>query len=115
MDSFSVASQRDGQIHRLTPVGELDIATTPMLVHAFEEATQGDAAKIVVDLTQLAFMDSTAIHLLLQWSDACADSDRLRIVNGSPAVVRILDITGVRESLPIISSADDPLAPLPSG
>lgn len=39
-------------------------------------------------------------------------ADRLRIVNGSAAVVRVLDITGVRDLLPIINSANDPLAPL---
>ena len=66
----------------------------------------------MVDLTQLAFMDSTGIGLLLRMTAECADSDRLRIVNGSPAVVRVLDITGIRDSLPIIGSADDPFAPL---
>lgn len=39
-------------------------------------------------------------------------TNRLRVVNGSPAVVRLLDLTGVRDLLPIISSNDDPLAPL---
>jgi hypothetical protein len=42
----------------------------------------------------------------------CEHADRLRIVNGSPAVVRIFDVAGVRPHLPIITSADDPLAPL---
>jgi anti-anti-sigma factor len=112
LDPLSVESLRDRQVHRLIPFGELDIATTPLLERAFEEAVQGDAAKIVVDLTKLAFMDSSGIDLLLRMTEACADSDRLRIVNGSPAVVRVIDVTGVRDSLPIINSADDPLAPL---
>ena len=65
---------------------------------------------IVVDLTQLSFMDSTGIGLLVRMNDACEAADRLRVVNGSPAVVKALDITGVRRQLPIISSDDDPLA-----
>ena len=99
-------------MHRLIPTGELDIATTPILERAFEAVYDGDAAMIVVDLTELSFMDSTGIGALIRMNDACEAADRLRIVNGSPAVVRVLDITGVRRQLPIISSDDDPLAPL---
>jgi anti-sigma B factor antagonist len=101
---------------RLVPVGELDLATVPILERAFNEAL-GDhgAAMIVVDLTELAFMDSTGLHLLLQMNEACEDADRLRIVNGSSAVVRLLDVSGVRDLLPIIPHDRDPLGPLRSG
>jgi hypothetical protein len=100
-EQFSVQSERAGRIHRLVPLGELDIATVGELRELFEAAFgDGDAEMIVVDLTSIDFID-------------CNDADRLRIVNGSPSVVRVLDLTGVRSRLPIISSADDPLAPLP--
>lgn len=69
---------------------------------------------IVVDLTEPSFMDSTGIRLLVRMNAACEHADRLRIVNGTPAVVRVLDITGMRPGLPIISSSDDPFAPLPT-
>jgi anti-sigma B factor antagonist len=111
-DAFKVLGERAGRVHRLIPTGELDIATTPILERAFDAVYEGDAAMIVVDLTQLSFMDSTGIGLLMRMNDACVDGDRLRIVNGSPAVVKVLDITGVRARLPIISSHDDPLAAL---
>ena len=58
-------------------------------------------------------MDSTGIHLLIRMHAACKDGDRLRVINGSRAVERMLDLTGVRARLPIISSDSDPLAPLP--
>ena len=68
---------------------------------------------IVIDLTELSFMDSSGVNLILQMYAACKPADRLRVVNGSPAVVRVIDLTGLRDALPIINSADDPLAPLP--
>jgi anti-sigma B factor antagonist len=114
MDGFIVHSERDGSVHRLTPLGELDLATVPILEREFQAVHPDPAAEmIVVDLTKLSFMDSTGIAALMRMNDACEEHDRLRIVNGSPAVVRVLDVTGVRPFLPIISSHDNPLAPRP--
>jgi anti-anti-sigma factor len=110
---LSIRETRDGAVHRLTPVGELDIATARLVEHAFDAVFTDDNVKmIVVDLTELGFMDSTGIHLLMRMRDACADADRLRVVNGSRAVQRVLDVSGVRDHLPIISGDRDPLARL---
>ena len=111
MVHFCVRSGREGGVHRLTPVGELDIATTPILEREFDAALALDElTMLVIDLTELSFMDCTGINLLLRMNDRCPD--RLRMVNGSPAVERILDITGMRPALPIIKKYNDPLAPL---
>lgn len=114
-DQLSIRRSREGELVRLTPVGELDLATVPILERAFDEVFgDPDARMIVVDLTELGFMDSTGLHLLMRMTGACEEADRLRVVNGSPAVVRLLDVSGVRDLLPIISSRSNPLAPLPS-
>ena len=111
---MSVRETSEGGVHRLTPIGELDLATAPLLESAFDAVFRDDDAEmIVVDLTELSFMDSTGIHLLIRMRGACADVDRLRVINGSRAVERVLDLTGVRAHLPIISRDCDPLAPLP--
>ena len=111
--SIRKTSERGG-VRRLTPIGELDLATAPLLERAFNAVVRDDDAEmIVVDLTELSFMDSTGIHLLIRMHRACGDVDRLRVINGSRAVERLLDLTGVRVHLPIISSDCDPLAPLP--
>ena len=115
-EQLSIRWSRDGGVVRLTPLGELDLATAPILEQACEEVLGDDDAKmIVVDLTEIEFMDSTALHLLLRVSAACRDADRLRVVNGTSAVVRLFDLAGVRDLLPIISSDQDPLAPIPRG
>jgi anti-sigma B factor antagonist len=107
---LSVREAREGGIYRLTPVGELDLATAPLLESAFDAVFQDETAEmIVVDLTELSFMDSTAVSLLIRMGRACADADRLRLINGSRAVERVLDVMGVRGRLPIISRHDDPL------
>lgn len=112
-EPFAIRAEREGGLQRLTPTGELDIATVPILEAAFDEICRDeDAEKIVLDLTRLDFMDSTGIVLLLRMSARCDGAERLRVINGSAAVMRALDLSGVRDLLPIISKASDPLAPL---
>ncbi len=113
-EAFSIQSESDGQVHRLTPSGELDIATAPLLQTEFEAARDAQAEKIVVDLSRLTFIDSTGLALALLMAEECKEDDRLRIVNDSPTVDRLIDLTGIRDNLPMINSADDPLAPLPT-
>jgi anti-sigma B factor antagonist len=111
---LAIRSSREGALCRLTPTGELDLATAPMLADAFDAAYRDTSVEmVVVDLTELSFIDSTGIHLLLRMHAACGDGDRMRVVNGSRQVERLFDLTGVRDHLPIMSSDGDPLAPLP--
>jgi anti-sigma B factor antagonist len=113
-DQLSVRSKRTGKVHRITPTGELDLATVPILQEAFETVfSDGGAEMIVVDLTELAFMDSTGLNALLEMYNVCEHADRLRVINGSPTVERLFDITGLRKRLPVIDKDTDPLAPLP--
>jgi anti-anti-sigma factor len=112
-EPLSICETREGPVRRLTPIGELDIATAPLLESAFQAAfIDADAEMIVLDLTELRFMDSTGIHLLVRMRAACEDSDRLRVIIGSPAVKRVLDVSGVLARLPVILSDGDPLAAL---
>ena len=113
-DHFSLRSERDAGVRRITPVGELDLATVPILQREYRRALEDPAARmIVVDLRRLTFIDSTGIGVLLHMSAECAEADRLRLINGSPAVERLIELIGVRRRLPVISSDDDPLAPVP--
>jgi anti-anti-sigma factor len=107
---LSIRQMREGAVHRLTPIGELDLATARLLESAFDDVLRDDRVEmILVDLTELSFMDSTGIHLLVRMRAICESADRLRVINGSRQVERVLDVSGVRARLPIITS-DHPLA-----
>ncbi|HEY1777454.1 MAG TPA: STAS domain-containing protein [Solirubrobacteraceae bacterium] len=113
-EQLTIGLERGAGLYRLTLLGELDIATTETLQEAFDAAcaeAEPDTI-VVVDLTELEFMDSSGIAALISISRRLPE--RLRIVNGSVQVQRILDLTGVRPALPIINKNDDPRAPLPS-
>lgn len=115
-EGFSVHGAREGPLHRLTPVGELDLATAPILEREFHVVHPDQTVEmVVVDLTRLTFMDSSGINLIARLNTLCERNDRLRVINGSPAAQRAIDLSGIRDHLPIISKGDDPLAPLGRG
>jgi anti-anti-sigma factor len=112
-EQLAIRETREDALYRLTLIGELDIATTPLLERAFDAVFRDvDAKMIVVDLTELSFMDSAGIHALVRMRAACEGADRLRVINGSRVVERLLDVSGIRAHLPIISRDRDPLAPV---
>jgi anti-anti-sigma factor len=45
--------------------GELDIASSPALVQALEDAGSSIPNRLVIDLTEVTFMDSTGLRALL--------------------------------------------------
>ena len=67
------------------------------------QAEATDAERIVLDLSGLTFIDSTGLRLVLDVNERCGGQvDRLRVIAGSPAVERLLDIVGLRDRLPLI-------------
>ena len=80
--------------------GELDVETVPdleRLVLRSRPARQ----RVVLDLRDLKFMDSTGLRVLLR-ARAAADDGRWTIYlrNVPPNIRRLFDMTGVREALP---------------
>jgi anti-anti-sigma factor len=103
-DTLTIVSEREGAVYRVAPRGELDIATAEQLEGALREIELSDADTIVLDLSGLTFIDSTGLRLVLDANDRCGGTaDRLRVIAGSPAVERLLDIVGLRERLPLIA------------
>lgn len=83
--------------------GELDIASVDELRKAVLELA--DTGKVIVlDLSGLSFIDSTGLRLVIDLNERFGgETDRLRVVAGSPAVERLLDIAGLRDQLPLIA------------
>ena len=103
LGQLSMTSERDGDVHVIAVVGELDLATAADLEAELLNVEAGDATAIVLDLSGLSFMDSTGARLVLQ-ADARsrADSNRLTLRRGSRAVQRVFEISGIAERLPFV-------------
>lgn len=95
--SFTVASVTTDDVTRVEAHGEVDIATAPQLQASLAEALATDVDQIVLDLSQVSFIDSTGIRVLVAGAQG---TDRLRIIS-SPAVMRVVEIAGLHEHLPL--------------
>jgi anti-sigma B factor antagonist len=103
-ESFHVTSENSNGSQHIFATGELDIATVPVLEEAFDAALASGAARIVVDLGGVTFIDSTGLRLLIKMSDACAEG---RLGIRSTAIVdRLLQVTGLLDQLPLVDASD---------
>ena len=89
--------------------GELDLATAPELDAEFERVAALDGLELViVDLRELAFMDSAGLETLLKLDARTRAADvELAVVRGPRAVERLFAVTQLDRRLRIV---DDPAA-----
>jgi anti-sigma B factor antagonist len=93
---------RDGTF-TVMPVGELDIATAPLLDAHLHGPEWWAAKRVVLDLRGLTFMDSSGVRCLLRAEAASrADSNRLALIPGSAQIQRLLELTQAADRLPFV-------------
>ena len=89
-----------GTEHTLVLAGELDIASAPILETAISSLCENGTARIVLDLSELTFMDSTGLRALLAADKLCAANGQTFSVTGATAPVqRLFELTGVSSAL----------------
>jgi anti-sigma B factor antagonist len=87
--------------------GELDVAGASLLEREIERiVADHDATGLVLDLSELEFMDSTGLRMMvLADQRARAENRSLTIVRGRPEVQRVFTITRMEERLQFVDSA----------
>lgn len=83
----------------LAPSGELDLAVAPEL-RARLSAAHRDGARVVLDLQDVVFIDSSALSVVL-WAERRlrVTGGSLRLVQPAEGVLRILRICGLADRL----------------
>jgi anti-sigma B factor antagonist len=98
---LTVQLEQDGESLTVRASGELDIATTEALQEALRHAFDGDAEVIILDVAEVTFIDSMGLRALL-WAAEHQDGHRLGVRCGPGAVRRMIEMTGMDASLPLI-------------
>jgi anti-sigma B factor antagonist len=102
---LTVDVSTSAQTARVTLSGELDIATAPTLEARLGELSQ-QITQVVLDLRELAFIDSTGLRVVLGLANGLGENRaRVVIVRGPEAVQRVFTLTGADRELLMI---DDP-------
>lgn len=107
-ESFRCETGRDGDASWVRPVGELDLDTAPLLERELAAVRAAGAARVVLDLRALTFMDSTGLRLVIRWDTAARDEEfEFAIVPGPEVVQRVFRLTGMDVQLPVAAPPAD--------
>jgi anti-anti-sigma factor len=93
-------TRADGDGVLIEARGELDVATAPALHEQLFGDGIGPGQRIVVDLSQLSFIDSCGIREIIRAHEALNDGEtRLSLVRPNGQVAEVIEITGADQFL----------------
>ncbi|MGW6337017.1 STAS domain-containing protein, partial [Nocardia rhamnosiphila] len=105
---LDVAVRAENGTAIVTVQGEVDMASAPQLQAALEDTQRGGDA-LVVDMSEVGFLGSAGLSVLLVISEAAEPGAGLRVVV-SDAVRRPIELTGLDKLLSVHESLADALA-----
>ena len=81
---------------RVALAGDIDIATLTVFGEALERCRAAGSNQLVLDMRDVAFMDSQGLHMLLATEAALQEAGgELIVATPSPQVRRLLEVSGV--------------------
>lgn len=108
---FEVSVTRREGAYVVTAVGEVDVSTAPELRQRLYE--QPADALVVVDLSDVTFLDSTGLGVLVAALKRVREHDangELHLVVHRPQVSKVLEVTGLSEVFSIHPTLEEALA-----
>ena len=94
--------------------GEIDVGTAPDLMQELAGAV-GAKCRVIIDLTQVTFMDSTGLNALaLARRRADAGNGEVRLVGAFGIVRNVLHITGLDQIFAVHSTIEESIGPSPA-
>lgn len=103
----------DGERHVVAVRGEIDLFTAPELKSKLTDAIEGGKIRLVVDLSETTFLDSTALGVLIGAVKRLRTRDgALVIVNTDQNIAKTFEITGLDQIFTIVPARDAAVAAL---
>jgi anti-sigma B factor antagonist len=112
-DSVNFLVKRRELAHDTTVLsveGELDLASAPDLKWALEDLHSAAAGNhVIVDLSKVGFIDSTALGVLVSAQRSLDPGARLAIACDQENVLRIFELTGLDGMFEIVATVGEAL------
>lgn len=106
--NIALKTENDGDTLVFVLSGSLDLATAPTVRAALLDAIDKSHHNLIVDLSQLEFLDSTGLGVLISAHRRTAERNgTFRLVISDGAISRLLNITGLIAVFSVYHSLDD--------
>jgi anti-sigma B factor antagonist len=92
----TLSAAQIGDVALLTASGELDLYAAEPLRNALTPLVEGDPPALIVDLSGVGFIDSTALGVLVGAAKLLrSGGGAFVVISSDPRIVRLLEITGL--------------------
>jgi stage II sporulation protein AA (anti-sigma F factor antagonist) len=113
--SISTDRRRDGVVV-ISVVGELDVDSSDELRAVLDPYFAGRPAKVIVDVSQLTFIDSSGLNLLAVAARTVTALGGAFVVAGpSPSITRVFGVVQLESEVPVRESIEAALDLVASG
>jgi anti-anti-sigma factor len=103
---LGVSDRVDGDRHVIALTGELDIASVRTLQAKVVELCTDEVRSLVIDLSELTFIDSTGMRAIMGARRLCEErSCDFSLVPGGENIQRVFVLAGLDEYLPFVDDA----------
>lgn len=110
--AFGIVEEAEDGVLRLAVRGEVDVATAPTLREHLYGAVDRGVGVVIVDLSGVTFIDSTALGVLIGAHERSIERGvQLRIILKEARIVKIFEITGLTELFSIFPTVAEAVAP----
>ena len=107
MSQLEIHRERGDDIVIVSFHGEFDYAEMGLAQDEISAAEAEESSTVVLDLSDLEFMDSSAVRVILQAdSRAHEQGRRLAVVTGTGPPHRVLSILGLTDRLDVVATRD---------
>ena len=94
----------------VTPAGEIDLATAPLLKSRLLGLLGEGFGRFVVDLSAVRYLDSTGLGVLIAFSRRLTDDGAIALSQPPASVSALLEITGLDATFQVFATADEAVA-----
>ena len=101
-----IQTQPDESTSLIALEGELDLERAPALKWALVDSIDAGFKQLIVDLTQVRFMDSTALSVLVGVNKSLDVGARMAIVCVNPNVLKIFELSGMDRAFAIFGDLE---------
>ena len=111
VDEFQLSvAALTSEVALVSITGELDVHTSSRLREGVDEAASTGAKAVIVDLSGVSLIDSTALGVLVQQAKSLEGrSGLLLVVTNDPRTMRVFELTGLDRVLRIYPALPDAL------